>query len=415
MPSDTKTDTSSATRSITTDIIIIGGGIAGLWLLNRLCNLGYNAILLESQALGSDQSVASQGMIHGGIKYTLSGLLTGASEAIADMPGYWRKCLQGDGDVDLRGCKTLSDHFYLWSSATTTSRLSTFFASKATRGRVDKVTGKDLPALFQTPQFSGAVYKLVDMVLDAPSLVQQLADPLRSRIFHIDWNKANFHTLLNGSTALDIAGDDELLRLTASAIVLTAGRGNGELLSQLGASSPKMQTRPLQQVMVKHRHPHSFFGHCLGGETTPRVTISSHHCTDDSQVWYLGGSLAEKGATQSADQLIHCAQRELSELLPWVDLSEAQWATLPVERAEPRQRNFARPDQAYADWAGQCKNVIAAWPTKLTLAPNLSTQVIDLLVKRAIKPSRSRAPELPLASPKIAPPPWQNAFGDQPC
>ncbi|MBQ0719901.1 MAG: FAD-dependent oxidoreductase [Gammaproteobacteria bacterium] len=405
-------DTLNSSDNVQVDITIIGGGIAGLWLLHRLCKLGYNAILLESKALGSDQSVASQGMIHGGIKYSLSGLLTGASEAIADMPGYWRKCLQGEGEIDLRGCKLLSDHFYLWSSASTTSRLTTFFASKATRGRVDKVSGKQLPPLLQASEFSGSVYKLVDMVLDVPSLVRQLAEPLRSRIFQIDWQTAKFQGQPDTGHAIEIVSGAQTLRLNSAAIVLTAGQGNGALLKQLGASSPAMQTRPLQQVLVKHRHPHAFFGHCLGAETTPRVTISSHACDDGSQVWYLGGSLAEKGAGQSSNELILCAKRELSELLPWVDLSEAQWATLAVERAEPLQRNFARPDQAYADWAGNCQNVIAAWPTKLTLAPNLATQIVDLLAKKGIKPRYSSPLKLPLKTPKVAPPPWQTLFGD---
>jgi len=406
-------DTTNTRDNVQTDITIIGGGIAGLWLLHRLCNAGYNAILLENKALGSDQSVASQGMIHGGIKYTLSGLLTGASEAIADMPGYWRKCLQGEGEIDLRGCKLLSDHFYLWSSAKTTSRLSTFFASKATRGRADKVSGKQLPPLLQSPEFRGSVYKLVDMVLDVPSLVRQLAEPLQSRIFQIDWQTAKFQRQPDGCHAIEIISGGRSLLLNSSAIVLTAGRGNGDLLEQLDASSPTMQTRPLQQVLVKHRHPLRFFGHCLGAETTPRVTISSHSCDDGSQVWYLGGTLAEKGASQSSDELIRCAQHELAELLPWVDLSEAQWATLPVERAEPLQRNFSRPDQAYADWAGNCKNVIAAWPTKLTLAPNLSTQIVDLLTQKGIKPLYSALPNLPLKTPDIAPPPWQTLFGGE--
>ena len=356
--------------------------------------------------------MASQGMIHGGIKYSLSGLLSGASEAIADMPAYWRKCLNGEGDVDLRGCDILSDHFYLWSSSNATSRLSTFFASKATRGRVDKVTGKQLPPLFQTPEFSGSVYKLVDMVLDVPALIRRLAEPLQSRIFHIDWRNTSFTTRDDGCHALTLQSQGENIQITASAIVLTAGRGNAELLQQLNATSPKTQSRPLQQVMVKHRHPHTFFGHCLGKESTPRLTISSHPCADGSQVWYLGGSLAEKGAQQNSNTLIQCAQQELAELMPWLDLKEAQWATLNIERAEPLQRNFARPDQAYAAWAGNCKNVIAAWPTKLTLAPNLTSQIVDLLAKKAIQPRYPRLPKLPLEHATIASPPWVNAFRD---
>ena len=35
-------------QTITCDVAIIGGGIAGLWLLNRLVNDGYNALLFET-------------------------------------------------------------------------------------------------------------------------------------------------------------------------------------------------------------------------------------------------------------------------------------------------------------------------------------------------------------------------------
>ena len=48
-------------------IIIIGGGIAGLWMLNRLRAEGYDVMLLEKNQLGAGQTIASQGMIHGGI------------------------------------------------------------------------------------------------------------------------------------------------------------------------------------------------------------------------------------------------------------------------------------------------------------------------------------------------------------
>ncbi|HNE27160.1 MAG TPA: FAD-dependent oxidoreductase, partial [Pseudomonadales bacterium] len=99
-------------QTLQVDIAIIGGGIAGLWLLACARRAGYNAVLFERAALGSGQTVASQGMIHGGVKYTLSGALSGASEAIADMPAHWRRCIKGEGDVDLRGTRILSEHFY---------------------------------------------------------------------------------------------------------------------------------------------------------------------------------------------------------------------------------------------------------------------------------------------------------------
>jgi glycerol-3-phosphate dehydrogenase len=400
-------------QTITCDVAIIGGGIAGLWLLNRLVNDGYNALLFEQTALGGEQTVASQGMIHGGIKYTLSGTLSGASEAIADMPAHWQACMEGKGNVDLTGATTLSDHFYMWSSASALSRMTTFLASKATRGRVTKVSRKDRPSVFQHGAFNGSLYKLVDMVLDVPSVVKALADNYRERIFHIDWNKAQWHQLPDKKVTLDFTYDGQIHRLKAGQFVLTAGQGNESLLKELGIESPQMQRRPLQQVMVKHTYPHHFFGHCLGAETTPRLTISSHPCNDGTQVWYLGGSLAEKGADLSPEEVIVNAKKELEELMPWVDLSKARWATLPVDRAEPRQRNFARPDKAFASVAEECPNMIVAWPTKLTLSPNLADEVIELLHQHSQPPSQGDAPELPfLDRPPLAPTPWDAAFGD---
>ncbi|MBT8429591.1 MAG: FAD-dependent oxidoreductase, partial [Gammaproteobacteria bacterium] len=64
------------------DIAIFGGGIAGLWTLARLRQAGYRVALFERLAIGGIQSIASQGIIHGGTKYALTGKLTGSAMAI---------------------------------------------------------------------------------------------------------------------------------------------------------------------------------------------------------------------------------------------------------------------------------------------------------------------------------------------
>ena len=76
-------------------------------------------------------------MVHGGLKYALSGALSGESEAIKQMPEVWRQCLQGSGEIDLRDTTIMSDDFVLWSAGSVGSRLVSFFASKSLRGRVD--------------------------------------------------------------------------------------------------------------------------------------------------------------------------------------------------------------------------------------------------------------------------------------
>ena len=91
-----------------TDIAIIGGGIAGLWTLNRLCSLGYDARLFEKTALGSGQTIAAQGIIHGGMKYTLGGITQPQASTLAAMPQRWLDCLEGRGEIDLRKTDILS-------------------------------------------------------------------------------------------------------------------------------------------------------------------------------------------------------------------------------------------------------------------------------------------------------------------
>src|SRR5690606_11727556 len=68
--------TMSQARS--TDVLIVGGGIAGLWLDARLRRAGFATLLVEKGSLGGGQSVKSQGIIHGGTKYALHGALTGS-------------------------------------------------------------------------------------------------------------------------------------------------------------------------------------------------------------------------------------------------------------------------------------------------------------------------------------------------
>jgi len=89
-------------NQITVDVVIVGGGIAGLWTFNQLQKQGYHVALLENKSLGSDQTVCSQGIIHGGLKYALQGMLTPDANAIKQMPTLWQSCLTGTGILNLK-------------------------------------------------------------------------------------------------------------------------------------------------------------------------------------------------------------------------------------------------------------------------------------------------------------------------
>lgn len=385
------------------DIAIIGGGIAGLWTLNQLRNRGYSVALFEQEALGSHQTIGSQGMIHGGIKYALGGGWSGSSEAISAMPAVWRDCLRGAGKVDLRGARVLSEEFYLWSAAALQSRLTSFFASKMLRGRVEKLSRENYPAPLQNPEFRGPVYRLADLVMDVPSVVETLVGHHREAIFAIDWRHAALEHR-DGRARLVLPD----CTVAPQRLLLTAGTGNEALVSALGGSAPAMQRRPLQQVLVRHQYPEPFYAHCVGTGPNPRLTISTHHTAGGDPVWYLGGDLATEGVDEEPEQLIDKARRELRELLPWIDLGETRWRTLRLDRGEPRQSSLLRPDSAFVGPVDSVDNALVAWPTKLSLSPHLADEIQQELAKAGVHPryAEDLTPLASLGRPAIAATYW---------
>ncbi|RMT23262.1 Oxidoreductase, FAD-binding [Pseudomonas syringae pv. spinaceae] len=382
---------------ISTDVLIVGAGVAGLWLNARLRRQRFSTVLVESASLGGGQSLKSQGIIHGGAKYALHGALSGASEAIADMPRRWREALDGKGELDLSGVRLLSEAHYLWSPGTIAGNLTSFFASKAVRGRVDQVKGEQLPPALQNPKFKGKVYRLAELVVDVPSLIKRLAELAED-------------SLLAGQKIEPLYEADELIGLRvdgrdihAQRIVLSAGGGTADLLNALGVSQPQMQRRPLHMVLVKGPTLKSLFAHCLGGGPKPRITVTTHPAADGQCVWYLGGDLAEAdGVAREPDAQIAVARKELEALLPWVDLSQAQWATLRVDRAEPAQSGLVRPDNAFLD---SQRRLMVGWPTKLALAPDFADRVLSHLSKDGIHPT-PQAPLVDVPRPPLAIPVW---------
>lgn len=385
-------------QALSTDVLIVGGGIAGLWLNARLRCAGYATLLAERASLGGGQTVKSQGIIHGGAKYALHGALSGASEAIADMPRRWRAALAGSGELDLSGVRLLSEAHYLWSPGTLAGNLAGFFASKAVRSRVDPVRGDDLPAALQHYAFKGRVYRLNELVVDVPSLIGRLAELAGDGLLAA----REIVPLHEGGELVGLLVDGRAIR--ARRIVLCAGQGNAGLLAALGLDRPAMQTRPLHMVMLAAPTLKPLYAHCLGGGPKPRLTVTSHPAADGQWVWYLGGELAEaEGVARDASQQIAQARRELGELLPWVDLGEARWATLRVDRAEPAQSGLTRPDNAFLAEQGR---LLVGWPTKLALAPDLADRVFANLERDAIRPSGQ--PPLPdLPRPPRALPAWE--------
>ena len=348
--------------------IIIGGGISGLWLAAELKARDIPCCVIEKNKLGQGQTLASQGMIHGGTKYALDGLLTKAASEIGSMPARWKQALDGQGSVDLRQVQLEREDQLLWSVESITANLLGFFASKAMRSRMVRIDPKSEDA-FNSPEFKGHLYRLTEPVLKLDTLVAAFADLLTGQIFQAEV----IDFIFDGE---HVVGVETSLGQLHGEVIMAAGEGAETLLQKLPSNRIEMQRRPLAMAVCQLSQPiPKVFGHQLGAGSKPKLTVSTHSF-DGFQYLYLGGQLAEDGVNQDSDDLCRKAESAVNEALSWLHPNITSTHIFRINRAEPSTREGNRPDTAFVS---KTHNMIVAWPTKLALAPALSDQVISML------------------------------------
>lgn len=394
------------------DAVIFGGGVAGLFIQSALQRAGYDVLLLETDDLGTGQTVCSQGILHGGLKYTLTGWLTGSAKAIREMPAVWRECLEGKRAPKLTRTRVRAEYCHLWQSQSISGRLGMIGARAGLRVRPDVIEPEDRPAVLR--DMPGIVARLDEQVIDPCSLLWELAESLAGRILRIDGETGLELDLVEPGRARRLRLIDpergDAADLHPKAVILAAGQGNAELLGRLRLGAAiEMQRRPLHMVMLRGPRLPMLNGHCVDGRKT-RATITSAKTYDDEPVWQVGGQIAEDGVKMAPEQLIEHARNELRSILPALDLTDVHWATYRVDRAEPAMRGGVRPDGA---WLAARGSTLIAWPTKLVLAPRLADQAVEELRRLIGGPHSFAAPEGPSilkgwTQPGVAVPPWES-------
>ena len=388
------------------DTLILGGGAAGLWLLDELTRCGHAALLLEAAALGQGQTVASQGIIHGGLKYSLAGLLTDSADAIKHLPQLWRNCLAGRAKPDLSHTALRSEFCHLWSTDSIMSRLGKIGASLALTVKPTSLPRDQWPPLLTN--CTGSVSRLDEQVIVPASFITDLAGQHRDRILKIDaLNGLRFEMDAGGRVTCVTLTDQtaqKTLEIQPKTVVLCAGQGNAMLRTKLGLSDKAMQKRPLHVTMARGPLPH-FQGHCVDGSKT-RITITSDTDSQGRTIWQLGGQVSEDGVAMERNELIAHVKKELFAVMPdakTIDWSMVQWASYRIDRAEGAMRNNQRPSDAVVLHEG---NVITCWPTKLVLAPQASHRIAALLPPPSERLDVEMIADWP--RPTVALPPWES-------
>lgn len=378
------------------DVLIFGAGIAGLWTAARLRVLGFSTLVLERAAAGGVQSIASQGIIHGGVKYALTGEAGAASRAIAAMPERWSAALGGSGEIDLSGVRRLSPCTWMWTTPGLVSRVAGLAASKVLRTIPRRVEAGERPAVLSGERLPRGVdvYRVDEPVLDARSLSEALIEQVGpvGRVERVLTSQAG---AVAGESTVEVESSGERVTITCRHVLLLGGAGNPALAEALRSLAPpavQMQVRPLHMVMVRGKLP-ELFGHCLGASSLPRLTVTTWNTPETGgageRVWYVGGQVAEQGVGRDEESQAEAAKRELRACLPWCEeVKGARWASVRVDRAEGLTSGGQRPDLPVVVGG---ERVTVGWPSKLALAPLLADRVIEHLNARGVKAPGSGA------------------------
>lgn len=376
-------------------IAIIGGGISGLWALAQLRGKGYPAVLIEKSGLGGRQTLASQGIIHGGTKYALTGQLSGAAQAIAQMPVRWQQALSGQGGVNLAGAAVFSKHQYLWTTHAPGGKITSFFASKLMRSRMQKLSRAALPD-FLPSSFNGHCYALDEPVVDVVSVITCLIRQYGNAIFtDCEWN-------YDGETLMIHRESGEVISLRPERIIYSAGEANQALSGEV------QQRRPLKMMALRvPQEAPAIYGHCLGMSDKPKITVTTHPFSHgepgEDKVYWIGGQPAEQGVSQTDEEFRLAIRTVLAETLPWLPQSwlekEANFLPVVIDRAEGLA-DGKRPDQPVIVENGKA---ITVWPTKLAFAPLVAERLEALLPDPT-----GEQPQFPRHAVRIAPYLWEN-------
>ena len=392
------------------DITIFGGGVAGLWTLNHLVNLGYSTILIEKDKLGKGQTISCQGIVHGGIKYALSSDVRPDSVAeVKDMPRRWQQHLSGERkDPDLTNVKVQSDYCHMWVSKGRGFRGFVESAFSPIGLMALNTKPKDVTA--SSPQWfkdsARKIYRFDEPVINTSSLLEELARPHQDKIFYT--NSYSFSNKDDNieSVILEDNISGEKVKIYTSIFILTAGIGNQGIIDAMGLSGIIMQERPLRQVVVTGDNLPELYGHCIDGGS-PTASVTTHENRDTGKrVWVIGGKIAEDGFKIGQEALAENAKRQLAPLLRGVDLSNTEWSTYDAIRAEAPNEG-KRPGSI--DLIKK-ENVYVCYPTKMALAPILAEE-IECNLKKDIEKrtdngsSGSSQPEI-----RVAKYPWETTI-----
>jgi hypothetical protein len=387
---DEKPRQSGSGAAIDLDVLVIGGGVQGLWLLNDLHEHGYSALLLERRELGGEQTCHSHVYIHQGHLYQESEL----AERLKAVTLLWETWLRSH-----RPRRTVMPSYFGFQNRGDADEKKKLWQNP----RLD-LPFRDYREVAMPLALKGGTIKVVleshEVCLNGRSLMLELQKGLSDFIGRID-DVADIRLNI-GMDRIDdlevVIPGGRSLTFRPGALILAAGCGNQALLDRAagGRHSFWLRVREVQQIRKGHMlvvkgekrrlppltgvfHPYGLFivSRNLGKETVWLVSDNRSEplsSVDDwlryDERWWL--PLVVEGLREIAPRYFNRPMR-------------FKWGVYAAPKAEGRAIGAIPHEERIEQF--RLSNLWAVWPTKLTLAPKVSSEVIRQLPNAIKKPT----------------------------
>lgn len=426
------------------DVVIVGGGIQGLWLLADLLAAGYHAVLLERMRPGFGQTGHSHVFIHEGHIYASmlrerDDDILQRVDSLAKANTLWKAALAAGR---LQNLTTLKSNFYIgWDDRIKGG----LFEQRCALTNLPLEEVYTSPSEFGTLAKMASLYKSEGVCLESNALLNQLM------------NFGNLHELVacchkisakaNDSGCFDFLAEHDAdyarehnkirsIQVRAGAVVLSAGAGNETLIKDLFDTAPlPTDPRAIRQQTVKTfmlvlRHLN---------DSLPLVTgmfpdfggifIVSRQDSQGRMIWLIGDKqrrlvpVPGEMTTFDAITWFQNLKNALELLLPDIieNAVNYEWGIYEATKAERWTENKKLEGgggfpEGYHIHKHPTQSIWLAWPTLLTFAPLVANSVVTELkqfvtpgkfsmnqnvwgkFKRTLAPSECRWKKTPLQS-----------------
>jgi glycine/D-amino acid oxidase-like deaminating enzyme len=404
---------------ISPDVLIIGGGVAGLWLLNDL-HRDYATLLLERETLGGGQTCHSHVYIHRGHVYKESqaDLIT----ALQGVTETWNERLE---DRQLR--KVTEWSYFVWSNAADADQRAKLWSSFQLDGFQECRDDPTCARVFKRAIVDRA-FRCPEAALNGEELVDALRRDVDQYIRHIqavDHIEADTGDRRVKEIHITMAAGERLV-IAPGALVLAAGRGNQALLDlvykrsgtppEVEGVGPEQQIRKAHMLVVKGElEPLAAVLPDLAG-----LFIVSRQCEDGQVAWLISDHRSELIKSR-ADWEKYDAQWWLPKVLEFLefvapryfalaDRPNLQWGVYEAPKAERKSSENevgSAGEIPHEEKVEQFEfvNLFVIWPTKLTLAPKTSEEV-----RHRLHAQRTITTPNPYGQENSLPTPWTDSW-----